>query len=208
MNLFKNKLTMTPSLRIHVVIHVHVTIMWLAWEVGGLLFTPQSLPQMVCLLSLMLAYYRPCAADVRRLNFPDIYRIMTFFEWQKTVVSIAFSRNSALGIMSRQYVVQFQLGTTRLLRFIDFLLAVERTQQIMDSTTLYCIVSCHSKWRIHRVFPYISMLDDVTAQGLYYTAWVNVHTDYIYLFRSCPQITRKFSMLHRQIKSSFYSIIT
>ena len=29
-------------------------------------------------------------------------------------VSIAFSRNSALGVMSRQYVVQFQLGTTRL----------------------------------------------------------------------------------------------
>ena len=111
--------------------------------------------------------YRPCAADVRRLNFPDIYRIMTFFEWQKTVVSIAFSRKSALGIMSRQYVIQFQLGTTRLLRFIDFLLAVERTQQIMDSTTLYCIVSCHSKWRIRRVFPYISVLDDVTAQGLY-----------------------------------------
>ena len=111
--------------------------------------------------------YRPCAADVRRLNFLDIYRILTFFEWQKTVVSIAFSRKSALGIMSRQYVVQFQLGTTRLLRFIDFLLAVERTQQIMDSTTLYCIVSCHSKWRIRRVFPYISVLDDVTAQGLY-----------------------------------------
>ena len=43
----------------------------------------------------------------------------------------AFSRKSALGIMSRQYVVQFQLGTIRLLRFIDFLLAVERTQQIM-----------------------------------------------------------------------------
>ena len=109
---------------------------------------------------------RPCAADVRRLNFPDIYRIMTFFEWQKTVVSITFSRKSALGIMSRQYVVQFQLGTTRLLRFIDFLLAVERTQQIMDSTTLYCIVSCHSKWRIRRIFPYISVLDDVTTQGL------------------------------------------
>ena len=94
--------------------------------------------------------YRPCAADIRMLNFLDIYRIMS---GKRMVVSIAFSRKSVLGIMSRQYVVQFQLGTTRLLRFIDFLLAVERTQQIMDSTALYCIVSCHSKWWICRIFP-------------------------------------------------------
>ena len=113
----------------------------------------------------MYNVYRPCAADVRRLNFPDIYRIMS---GKRMVVSIAFSRKSALAIKCRQYVVQFQLGTTRLLRFIDFLLAVERTQQVMDSTTLYCIVSCHSKWRIRHIFPYISVLDDVTAQGLLY----------------------------------------
>ena len=43
---------------------------------------------------------------------------MTFFEWQKTVVSIE------------------------------------------------CCIACHSKWRIRRVFPYISVLNDVTAQGL------------------------------------------
>ena len=77
----------------------------------------------------LLYIYRPCAADVRRLNFPDIYRIMS-----------GKSKKSALGITSRQYIVQFQLGTTRLLRFIDILLAVERTQQIIDSTTVYCII--------------------------------------------------------------------
>ena len=37
----------------------------------------------------MYNVYRPCAADVRRLNFPDIYRIMS---GKKMVVSIAFSR--------------------------------------------------------------------------------------------------------------------
>ena len=91
--------------------------------------------------------------------------------------------------MSRQYVVQFQLGTTRLLKFIDFLLAVERTQQIMDSTTLYQTVEIHRLSACSREnaannglyytvlysilllkmadSPYISLLDDVTAQGLY-----------------------------------------
>ena len=46
---------------------------------------------------------------------------------KRMVVSIVFSRKRALVIMSRQYVVQFQLGTTRLLRFVNFILAVERT---------------------------------------------------------------------------------
>ena len=81
---------------------------------------------------------------------------------KRTVVSSAFSRKSALGIMSRQYV-QFQLGTTRVLRFIDFLLAVERMQQIMDSTTLLCSILPLKMPDL----PYILVLDDVTAQGLF-----------------------------------------
>ena len=33
--------------------------------------------------SISTATYRPCAADVIRLNVPNIYRIMTFFELAK-----------------------------------------------------------------------------------------------------------------------------
>ena len=88
---------------------------------------------------------RPCAADIRILNFLDIFHITS---GKRMVVSIAFSRKRALAIMCR-YVVQFQLGTTRLL---SFLLSVERTQQVMDATTLYCTVSCHSKWWIYCIF--------------------------------------------------------
>ena len=55
------------------------------------------------------------------------FGIFSVMSSKRMVVSIVFSRKRALAIMCRQYVVQFQLRATRLLRFIDFLLAVERT---------------------------------------------------------------------------------
>ena len=99
---------------------------------------------------------------------------------KRMVVSIAFSRKSTLGIMSRQYIVQFQMRTTRLLRFIDFMLAVERMQEIKDSTTLYFLYSVSPLKMANS--PYISVLDhldNITAQGLY----SNLLTPSLYKFR-------------------------
>ena len=76
------------------------------------------------IIGILFSPYRHCAADIRRLNFPDSFPIMS---GKKCFFSITFSRKRPLTIMCRQYVVQFQLGTTRLLRFIDFQLAVENT---------------------------------------------------------------------------------
>ena len=53
---------------------------------------------------------------------PDIFRVMS---------GKRISRKRAVAIMCRQYIVQFHLGTTRLLGLIYFLLAVERAQQII-----------------------------------------------------------------------------
>ena len=80
--------------------------------------------------------YRPCAVDVGRFYILNIFHVMS---GKRMVVSIAFPRKRTPPIMCRQYVVQFYLETTRLLIVIDFLLAVERTQQAMDAMDGYFI---------------------------------------------------------------------
>ena len=113
-----------------------ITECWTLQKIIGILFSP----------------YRPCAADVRRLNFPNIFHIIS---GKKRCFFITFSRKRPLTIMCRQYVVQFQLGTTRLLRFIDFQFAVENAA----SNGLYCTLSCNSKWRIYHII--FTCLNDI-----------------------------------------------
>ena len=121
--------------------------------------------------------------DVRRFYIPDIFCVMS---GKRMVVSIAFSRKGALAIMCRQYVVQFQLGTTRLLRFIDFLLAVERMQQVMDATTLYCTVSCHSKMAGCTIkFCVLSckmQINNITTQSLYCSNYMYFWNSSVYTY--------------------------
>ena len=98
--------------------------------------------------------YRPYAVDVRRFHIPDIFRIMS---GKRMVASVALDRKRALAIMCRQYVVQFQFWTTKLYQLSACSRDRERMQQVIDATTLYCTVSCHSKYRMYCLFLCIIM---------------------------------------------------
>ena len=110
--------------------------------------------------------YRPCAADVRRFNFPDIYRIMTFFEWQKNDGCFyCILQKKRTWNHEQTICCSIPIGNYQTVE-IHRLSACSR-ENAANNGLYYTVVSCHSKWRIRRVFPYISVLDDVTAQGLY-----------------------------------------
>ena len=108
----------------------------------------------------LLTVYRPYAADVRRLNFPDIYRIMTFFEWQKTVVSLQKKRTWN---HEQTICCSIPIGNYQTVE-IHRLSACSRENAANNGlyyTVLYSILPLKMADS-----PYISVLDDITTQGL------------------------------------------
>ena len=110
----------------------------------------------------MYNVYRPCAADVRRLNFPDIYRIMS---GKRMVVSIAFSRKKRTCNHVQTVCCSIPIGNYQTVE-IHRLSACSRENAASNGlyyTVLYSILPLKMA-----DLPYISVLDDVTAQGLLY----------------------------------------
>ena len=118
---------------------------------------------MADMVALGIYVYRPCAADVISLNFPYIYRIISVFEWQKNGFFYCILQKKRTWNHEQTICCSIPIGNYQTVE-IHRLSACSRENAANNGlhyTVLYSILPLKMADS-----PYISVLDDVTAQGL------------------------------------------